>query len=298
LFIIFQNYRSILAGETFSQTTRAAGPFQLAGLNPNHFGAFLANYGVAALALFLGDVGWRRIVYLGVSAGGIYPLFYTYSRGAYLAATLAVFIMGLLKSRIIIVFVIALLIFWKEILPESVVERILMTEGSGGQLEASAADRLLLWQLARNLFADNPLFGIGFNGFVFASSNLSLHNVHNFYLQSAAEQGIIGIGTIGAIMLRSVGSGLSLFWRGSSAYSKSLGLAFLACSVSVIVGNIFGDRFSQLYLGAYYFIMMGLTDRMSLLNSNAKAAQVVSTRFVGPGVGTKRGQGRADGAKA
>lgn len=275
LFIIIQNYRSVLAGETYSQTTRAAGPFQLAGLNPNHFGAFLSNYGVAAFALFLADSGIRRWLYLTISAGAIYPLFYTYSRGSYLAATVSVFFLGLLKSRIIIVFVILLIIFWKDLLPESVVERILMTESSSGQLEDSAAQRLILWELARDLFADNPIFGIGFNGFVFASAHLSLHNIHNFYLQAAAEQGIVGVILIVAVLIRSLASGWALFRTGFSPYGKALGLAFLACSISVAITNIFGDRFSQLYLGGYFFILMGLVDRMLALSNciNSSRAQ-------------------------
>ncbi|MDE2434447.1 MAG: O-antigen ligase family protein [Burkholderiales bacterium] len=266
LFIIIQNYRSILSGETYSESTRAAGPFQLAGLNSNHFGAFLANYGVAAFALFLSDVGVRRWLYLTVSIGIVYPLFYTYSRGSYLAATAGVFILGIMKSRIIILFVILLLIFWKDILPTTVVDRIQMTETASGQLEDSAAQRLVLWQLAEDMFTNSPLFGIGFNGFFFASAHLSLHNVHNFYLQSAAEQGVIGILLFISVLVRSLASGFTLFRTGSSPYGKALGLAFLACSISVSVTNVFGDRFSQLYLGGYFFILMGAVDRMQSLS--------------------------------
>lgn len=271
--IIVQNYRSVLAGETYSQTTRAAGPFTVVGLNPNHFGAFLANYCVAALALyFMEDQNrWLKRIYLFIFVGGIYPIFYTYSRGAYLAMVMGLVVIGLLRFRPILGGILLLAITWETVLPESVVARIQMTSGESGELEESAALRLVVWDLAKQLFAENPIFGIGFNGFVFASKDMRLHNTHNFYLQTAAEQGVVGCLVLGAVMVRSLLSGWRLYRCKASGFARGAGLGFLSCTVVVLVTNIFGDRFSQLALGGFFFLFMGAVDRLLVIYSRPPA---------------------------
>lgn len=273
LLIILQNYKSVLAGETYSQTTRAAGPFTVVGLNCNHFGAFLANYCIAALGLFLMEKEnkWRKLFYISIFLGGIYPIFYTYSRGAYLAFGVGLFIIGLVRFRPILIVLFIFAMLWQSILPESVVARIQMTSDSGGQLEESAALRLIVWDMAKQLFSDNPIFGIGFNGFAFASQGFRLHNTHNFYLQTAAEQGIIGCVLLGTLMLRALISGWKLFRIPASGFSNGVGLGFLSCTFVVLVSNIFGDRFSQLAVGGFFFLFMGAVDKLLVINNQKQA---------------------------
>jgi hypothetical protein len=282
LLIIVQNYRSVMSGEQYSQTTRAAGPFEVVGLNCNHFGAFLAHYCTAALGLFLMDKEskLRRIMYFMIFAGGVYPIFYTYSRGAYLATFVALFVIGVVRFRPILLLVFILAMTWQTLLPESVVARIQMTENSSGQLEESAALRLVVWDLAKNLFSDNPIFGIGFNGFIFASHGMRLHNTHNFYLQTAAEQGIVGIVILSALVLRGGWSAWKLFRSDASGFARGTGLAFLSATIAVMVTNIFGDRFSQLALGGYFFLFMGAVDRLTLLNDQRRPAPSKPVRAV------------------
>jgi len=271
--LIVQNYRSIIAGETYSQTNRASGPFGVVGLNCNHFGAFLADYAVAAFALLAADKTdkWRRLLYAFIFFGGIYPIFYTYSRGAYLALMTGLVLIGVLRVRMILVLIALFAMNWDSILPESVVARINMTSDSGGQLEESAALRLVVWDLAKQLFGEHPVSGIGFNGFVFATTGMRLHNTHNFYLQTAAEQGAIGCLLLGAVMLRSLWSGWKLF-RSGGGFPSAVGLAFMSTTVTLLVTNVFGDRFSQMVMGGFFFMFMGGVDRLLVLQSDAAAS--------------------------
>jgi len=271
--LIVQNYRSIIAGETYSQTNRASGPFGVVGLNCNHFGAFLADYAVAAFALLAADKTdkWRRLLYAFIFFGGIYPIFYTYSRGAYLALMTGLVLIGVLRVRMILVLIALFAMNWDSILPESVVARINMTSDSGGQLEESAALRLVVWDLAKQLFGEHPVSGIGFNGFVFATTGMRLHNTHNFYLQTAAEQGAIGCLLLGTVMLRSLWSGWKLF-RSGGGFPSAVGLAFMSTTVTLLVTNVFGDRFSQMVMGGFFFMFMGGVDRLLVLQSDAAAS--------------------------
>ncbi len=275
--LITQNYRSIMAGETYSQTNRASGPFGVVGLNCNHFGAFLADYGVAAFALLSADKTnrWRKALYAFVFFGGIYPIFYTYSRGAYLALLTGLFMIGVLRVRLIIVLLALFAMNWDNILPESVVARINMTSNESGQLEESAALRLVVWDLAKVLFGEYPVTGIGFNGFFFATHGMRLHNTHNYYLQTAAEQGVVGCVLLGTLMLRALWSGFRLFRIGAD-FSKAVGLAFLSCTLTILVTNIFGDRFSQHAVGAFFFLFMGGVDRLLVLETEKAEATAPS----------------------
>lgn len=284
LFLAVQNFRSMLAGEVFSQTTRATGPFAVVGLNCNHFGAFLVHYAVFAFSLMVLDKGnaKRRLLYAAVFFGSIYPVFYTYSRGAYAAMLLGLAVVGVLRVRVILVALLIFAMMWQSILPESVVERINMTHDAGGQLEQSAALRLIVWDLAKHLFGENPIFGIGFNGFIFATHGFQLHNTHNFYLQTAAEQGVIGCILLGSVMIRALLSGWKLFRSENEGFGKAMGMGFLACTFAVLLTNVFGDRFSQLAVGGYYFLLMGAIDRLLVLKtSTVKLPQKIKSASLG-----------------
>lgn len=274
LFMVWREFSSFAAGDSFSWSRRANGPFWVCGLNANHFGAFIAHYSVLALGMFAVDKHkLRRKLYLATFLLSLYPLFYSYSRGAYVAVLAAMVLLGALRYRIFIVAVVILMFTWQIVLPESVVDRIQMTEGTGGELEESAAERLVAWDLAKHLFSDNPIFGIGFGGFFYASQGMRLHNVHNFYLQTAAEQGIVGSLLFLMFFGRTMLSGWRLYKTGSDEFMQSLGLGFIACICAVMVTNVFGDRFSQLALGGYLWLLWGTVDRALVLSRNAKAAE-------------------------
>jgi O-antigen ligase len=170
-----------------------------------------------------------------------------------------------LRYRSLLPFLGIFLIFWDSILPSSVVDRIQMTESPDGQIEESAALRLVVWDLAKRIFSDNPLFGIGYQGFYFASAGLPLHNVHNYYLQTAAEQGIFGLTLLAILFCRAGWSGWRLYKDGSSNFLRGMGLGFIACISAMAITNIFGDRFSQISVGSYFWIYFGLVDRARVL---------------------------------
>jgi O-antigen ligase len=191
----------------------------------------------------------------------ISPLFFAYSRGAYVAALLVVTAYGLLKKPTLLVLVAALLITWQTVLPPTVVERISMTQTETGEIEASAAHRVVLWEHAKQLFEDNITFGIGFNGFGFTVPAGELTDTHSFYMKTASEQGVIGLTIFALVLLIALHSGWRLYRRGQSPFHQGLGLGFIGCTLAVITSNLFGDRWSYFALGSYFWIFWGLVDR-------------------------------------
>ncbi len=268
LFISVQSFRSFTAGISFDEESRFAGPFETVGLNSNHFAAFIVSYCSLFLGLLLFDKDkWRRLLFLAAVAFGLYPLFFSYSRGAYAAAIGVLVFFGLVKKRSLLILALILFISWQTLLPSSVVDRIKMTRGRWGGLESSAAVRLDLWTHAVKLFEKNPIFGVGFGGFeLTVPEKAEIKNTHNLYLKILSEQGIIGLSLLLLVFFMALKSGQRLFKRGLTPFQKGLGFGFLGCTVAFIITNMFGDRWSYFVLGDYFWIVWGLVDREILMS--------------------------------
>lgn len=265
LFIAIRSYRNFSAGDVFRYDSRAGGPFEAVGLGANHFGAFIAHSCSVFLGLFLFDKNKKRkYLFLTTVLFGLHPLFFSYSRGAYLAFFGAMTIFGLIKKRSLLVVAAIILIAWQSILPPSVVDRITGTKTEEGEIESSAAHRLILWDHAMNLFEQNPVFGVGFGGFgLTVPAGEHLTDTHNFYLKTLAEQGIIGGIFFLSILFKSFLSGWRLLKIGNSPLQQGLGFGFMGCVIACAITNMFGDRWSYFALGGYYWILWGLVDRIN-----------------------------------
>lgn len=276
--IMVREVRNFSEGASFSYDKRVAGPFWIIGLGANHFGAFIAHYCSLLFGMYLFDKHRiRKWLYLGAAVFSLHPLFFAYSRGAYAAVLVAVLVFGILKKRSLLIGIAVLLVSWQSILPETVVERITMTESSAGQIEESAAHRLVLWQYAERDFQENPFFGVGFNAFGLTVPEGELTDTHNFYLKTAAEQGVIGLLVLSMVLLLALWSGWRLFRDGGSDFHRGLGLGFFACTIAVMITNVFGDRWSYFMLGSYFWIFWALVDRGRMIAASSAATAATAT---------------------
>lgn len=273
LFMVQRELNSFVAGSSFSYGSRANGPFWVVGMNANHFGAFVAHFGALALGMALMEKHpVRRAFYAAAFVGSLYPLLFSYSRGAYVAVLAAMTVYGLTRHRWMLGLVAVFAIVWQGVLPESVVERITMTtEGEEGELEASAAGRVEVWEHARTLFLQSPIFGIGLNGFMTARAGETLTDPHNYYLKVAAEQGVVGVALLLGMLLSFLASAWRLQRDAHSPFARGLGYGGVGMMVAVLATNAFGDRFSQLALGSTLFLMMAAIERMRTIEAQAAA---------------------------
>jgi putative inorganic carbon (HCO3(-)) transporter len=269
LFISFRSYRSFTPGASYIETSRAGGPFWIIGLGSNHFGAFIVYCSAVFLGLFfLEQNRWRKILFLVLVIFSLHPIFFSYSRGAYVGAFLVLVFFGLAQKRSLLVLIVVLAIAWQTLLPSSVVDRIRMTktetiEGQM-QIEDSAAVRLGLWNIAWNLFKENPVIGVGFGGYEFSVPEGEYHrwkDTHNYYAKMLAEQGIVGFGLFLTVLFMAFRSGWRLWKAGKEGFEKGLGLGFMGCVLALASTNFFGDRWSYFEVGSYFWIFWGLVDR-------------------------------------
>ena len=275
LLIAVKSYRNFSGGAAFSYDKRVGGPFEAVGLGANHFGAFIAHYCSLLLGLFLFDKNKKRkYLFLTTVLFGLHPLFFAYSRGAYLAALAVVVFFGVFKKRSLLFLLIGFLIFWQFILPVSVVDRITMTKTETGEIEGSAAHRFTMWEIAFNLFYQNPVFGSGYGSYGFnVPDDEELKDTHNYYIRILCEQGILGFVLLLLLLTKALWSGRQLMKKAGTPFGQGLGMGFMGCVFATMITNLFGDRFSYFVLGSYFFIFWGIVDRM-LLNLDANEKQV------------------------
>ncbi|HSH26734.1 MAG TPA: hypothetical protein VK972_03035, partial [Wenzhouxiangella sp.] len=126
----------------------------------------------------------------------------------------------------------------------------------------STDDRFAFWSLAGEQIAKRPLLGTGFHTFHHAEINPLEMDTHNFFLREVVEKGVVGA-LILLVMLLKI---LRMCWRsfriavpGTLFYGFTIGL--LAAFLALMIGNVFGDRFTYYPMIAHFWLYVGLALR-------------------------------------
>jgi putative inorganic carbon (HCO3(-)) transporter len=204
--------------------------------SPNFAAAYLSvSLASAASILFTNlerNLKWLAIAVLGV--GGV-ALIFTFSRGGWIAAALAVALICLLgcrrrgfslKTPIAIILILAMLC--SPFL--SVISARLLEDDKG-----SAESRIPLMKLAFRIIEDNPVLGVGANNFSvvmdrYLTSDFRegwLFTVHNKYLLVLSETGIVGLIAFLAFLVDALRKGWQC-WVHRDSLLSPLALGFTA----------------------------------------------------------------------
>lgn len=241
---------------SFDENKRDGGPLGFAG--SNGLAAFLAQF-----ALFFWGFGQflkrkkAKLLCYALVGTTIFATMYTFSRASYLALVVGVFLLGVMKDRKLILVVIVFLCTWEAIVPVAVTQRVNMTTNSSGQLEASAQERVTLWENAKKNFYNEPVFGTGYASFQLGEHVDSLKDTHNWYVKVLLETGIIG-GLMALILLQQMlALAFRLFRREKDPLYQGLGLGLFLLICTSIVLNCFGDRWTYLEINGLLWALMG-----------------------------------------
>lgn len=239
-------------------------------LGPNEVAAFFATYTFVLLGIFLNDKRKiRRVLFAVAIILNLYCTLFLYSRGAYVAILAGLVFISFLTNKKLILPLILLLIFWQAVLPEQVIERINQTQTEEGTLDYSSQSRFELWERGLNLFKKVPIMGVGF-GMIPYMAEIGRGDTHNIYIEILVEQGIIGIIIFLLLLWLCLKNGLELYKTAGNPFLKGLGLGFAACVIATMVTNFFGDRWTYLQLGAYFWVFLGLVVRGNLITQQEK----------------------------
>jgi O-antigen ligase len=268
---------------TFDEEKRGGGPL---AYGSNQTAAFLAQFAM----FFWGFVEFvkkikYKVLFYGLVAATLFATMYTFSRGGYLAVLFGVLVLGLLKDRKILIVLGIFLLTWQTVVPVPVRERVSMTKDSNGQLEASAQERVNLWQNAETSFLHSPIVGTGYATFQLGEHVDNLKDTHNWYVKVLVETGIIGLIIAFILLQQLLAMSYRLFKRATDPLYRGLGLGLLLATCSCIVANCFGDRWTYLEITGLLWVLAGAAIRATHLKESgplAAPAEADSANTINP----------------
>lgn len=195
---------------------------------------------------------FKKMVRMGIwatAALSLAAIFFSLSRGASLGvATMMIFYIGLVsrkKFRDLAITVLGggLLLL---VLPSEWYDRMDTIQVGAEQTEGSAAQRMMLMQGALRATLDNPVFGLGPDGWlqVVHVYGDGVHNPHSIYLKLSSETGITGL----VIYLAVIGMTFGRCVRGRRLALKN------------------GDKRAWTFITAFMTCITGLLAAMTFLN--------------------------------
>jgi len=277
MFWVLLDQHSAVESWHYDHALRIAGTFSQLGAN--ELAAFCSTTLLLCLALLLAlrlQWGWRSVL-IGAALITGTGVVLTYSRTAYVGVLVAAAVIALLHRRRarLVLPALMLAIALPVLLPNSAIQRFESIELEEGQRDESTANRFLYWEVAFNRFLEQPVLGTGFHTFHHEEVNPFRTDTHNFYLRELVEKGLLG-GVVLLGMLFAVGR---MLWRllrasrtGTWPYALALGL--IGAFVGVLLGNLFGDRFSHYPMIAHFWLYVGLALRATALQQQAQQQQV------------------------
>jgi O-antigen ligase len=210
---------------------------------------------------------------------------YTFSRAGYLAILFSVFILGILKDRKLLIVLGVFLLIWQSVVPTAVRERVNMTQNSNGQLEASAQERVDLWENAERSILQSPLVGGGFATFQLGEHVDNLKDTHNWYVKVLVETGIVGLIIAFILLAQMLALSYRLFKRTSDPLYQGLGLGLLLAICACIVSNCFGDRWTYLEITGLLWVLVSAAiraEQLSKSESISEATEIDATDIMPP----------------
>ena len=256
----------------FDESKRDLGPLQYGS---NLTAAFLAEFAMFfwGFQQFVKAKKYKLIGYMLI-AMTLAALMYTFSRGGYLALLFGVLVLGVVKDRKLLVIFGVFLLTWQLIVPVAVRERVTMTKDASGQLEASAQERVDLWEESWHSIVRSPIVGNGYATISFAQHVHDLDDTHNWFVLVMVETGIIGLLMAFVLFGYLLATSFRLFRRAKDPLYRGLGLGIFVAMCSSLVANCFGNRWTYLEISGPLFVLVGAAVRATQLSGIKQASEL------------------------
>lgn len=290
-FIAFVTFTSVVLGfrqaldygiGNYNETRRVAAPFGWGVFNANRSAIYFCIYLplLMSIALFYKSRPLLRAACFAVFALGVFVVFHTYSRQSYFIMAVVLMCMTMRKNFLVTALLCLALLNYEYWVPESVVQRIEMTSssdeskpidpsGEEQKYDDSTASRFIFWEAAWEMLQDNPL-GIGLNHFKrevgkYVPARYAGMDAHNFYVLFTAEGGMFSPLSIVAMLWGLASLNRKLLRLPPNEDSRTLGIAYSAALIAVILGNIYGSRFLDGDVMGNFWILTALVAKYTLL---------------------------------
>lgn len=285
----------------FDRFMRAYGTFR----QPNPYAGYLGMILPVALAVVISFWPWRRggrpadRVLWVLAAGAVVTagpaLLMSWSRGGWFGAGVAALAVILLRGRrsailalavLLVVLSAGYLLGVESLAPAALITRLTdftqyFTLGDVRDVlpvpaNWAVVERLAHWQAAEHMFAEHPWLGVGIGNYtaVYPAYRLPrwsdpLGHAHNYYLNIAAEAGLVGLGAY----LLFWGAAFVVVWRvlrQNKGLWRGLALGTLGMLAHLTVHNVFDNLFVQ---GIYLQIALWVGLVISLKRADGNAGK-------------------------
>lgn len=187
-------------------------------------------------------------------------LLFTFSRGAWLACFAALLIFSLLCEPRLLVALGAAAAGVPVLLPDAAARLAYLF--SPAYLASSVrAGRLARWQAALEKLQAHPLVGEGFGRFGGAVATRAIPGsfyVDNFYLKTAAEGGLLGLGTLLWLFITAARAGYRAVLQTHTPPSRFLAAAILSGLLGVLLHNAVENIFEVPMMVTLFWSLLGL----------------------------------------
>jgi putative inorganic carbon (HCO3(-)) transporter len=252
----------------FDESKRDTGPL---GYGSNQTAAFLAQFAVFFWG-FTHFIKRKKLKIFGYTTVAItvFATMYTFSRGGYAAILFAVFVLGLLKDRKLLLLLGVFMLTWAAIVPTAVRQRVTMTQSTNGQLEASAQERVDLWTNAEEAFLRSPLVGNGYATFQYGEHLDNLSDTHNWFVKVCVETGILGLIPVLFMLQQMLATSYRLLKRATDPLYRGLGFGLFVAICACMVANCFGDRWTYLEITGLLWVLVAAAIRATQFTLSAE----------------------------
>ncbi|MBL4796372.1 MAG: O-antigen ligase family protein [Oleispira sp.] len=264
--VVWDQYTSVSSWH-YSHDLRISGTFM--GLGSNEMAAYSVTMALVCLGCVLtcwNDKKYRYVFSVFFMFSGACVL-YSYSRGAYIGFILgaAMILLRYRNTAKLIAPIIVILSFGIANLPPSVSERFSSIDAEEGERDESAQSRFVFWGIAFNKFLESPLVGYGYRTVQDSRINPHEMDTHNYYIKMLVERGLVGFITF-LLLLRVYWSVIkrNLDWDSDDNIVNGLILGMGGALVALMLGNMFGDRFSHYPIITCFSVFIGLISIIEL----------------------------------
>jgi O-antigen ligase len=237
--------------------------------NPNGLGAFLLIGALVSLSLALAP-GLPRIRrgWLGVACvaqlGGVVV---TFSRGAWIGLAAGLVALLILAYRRYLAPLVAVGVVAWFVMPQAFINRLTFAFSSIYITKSLAFGRLYVWKMSLQHVAAHPWFGLGLGTFGGTSAVTFGYGrlwVDNFYLQLAAEGGLLLLGFFLWVLLRGAKGLVKGYETTHDPYLRALCAGTFGALVAVSVANVTASVWETLVVGVGFWFLAGLATSAAL----------------------------------
>ena len=265
--VVWTQYLSVSSWH-YSDDLRISGTFM--DLGANEMAAYSVTMALVCLSCIItcwDDIKYRAAFIMAFVFSGA-SILYSYSRGGYIAFLLGAIVIFLKYKNtgklLLPSFVILSLCMFN--LPPSVSERISRIYAEEGERDESAESRFVFWEIAFNKFLERPVVGYGYLTAQDPRINPHEMDTHNYYVKMLVERGVLGFLTY-LFLLRVLWGTVkeNINWHDNDNLGNGLILGMSGAIAALMLGNMFGDRFSHYPIITSFFVFIAL---ISVTNNN------------------------------